>query len=213
MRKKTILGIIIMMSLLVIAEPLPTCEANREIKTYCTMLTPTLRNCPTYNYTIIKSNGTILEEANLTNLQGDVYYFNFTQGKGDYIVRLCDLTTREIRVKEDDEGKMIIAVTMLIPFIFGLFMMWLAVSLDKETHKALRAFLMLLTFASFYAGINYSIVSVNHFYDFPALENLLGSTTNWTGWVFYSVLAYFLLYLMYIGFSSFMDKKKARHEY
>jgi len=102
-----------------IASALEMCEDNLEIGGNCTMVTPTI-TCGTYNYDIIKTNGSVvLNDAPLSLLENNVYYFNFTENEGDYLIRLCDGTTREIRVR-----------TMYLNFFnFGIFGFFLLASL------------------------------------------------------------------------------------
>lgn len=68
-----------------------------EITSSCTMLTPVL-SCSEYNYSIYNITGSKIEENALIPLDDGVYQFTFNQSVGDYIVKLCDDTTREITV-------------------------------------------------------------------------------------------------------------------
>lgn len=87
--------------------PLPMCEDTIEITSNCQMVTPNvLTNCTTYD--VLATNGTVaINDTLLTPLNGDIYYFNFTLKQGDYVVRLCDGSTREVRVKPDTGGRVL----------------------------------------------------------------------------------------------------------
>jgi len=104
-----------------IAAAIEMCGSQVEINQTCSMITPEL-DCAG-NYTIINAttgdgsavgNGTM--DLLHTSATGSTYQFNFTQGRGDYLVKLCDGTTREIKVKGDDT-KMIAA---MIGFVAAL---------------------------------------------------------------------------------------------
>ncbi|MEM4245354.1 MAG: hypothetical protein QXR60_04090 [Candidatus Nanoarchaeia archaeon] len=82
---------------------MPMCGDTVQIVTNCTMLTPTmLGNCTTYD--IIHSNGTVAQNVSeLSLVNGNIYGFNFTLPQGDYLVRLCDGTTREVHALPRDK--------------------------------------------------------------------------------------------------------------
>lgn len=97
---------------------LPMCdEPNVIIGTNCTFTTPTL-NCPTgFTYDIINLSGVkVVDNGSLANLQGNVWFLNFTQvqEKNDFVIRLCDDTTREVRVRGGDENMTNVAVAILL---------------------------------------------------------------------------------------------------
>lgn len=97
------------------------CEDVLTPRQQCEMLTPTL-SCTTYNYTIYNQTNYITN-GNLTLLENSIYYFNFNQSAGSYIVELCDGSTREIVVDGRDQMSSI-AITLFVLFVsFGLFIL------------------------------------------------------------------------------------------
>jgi len=108
-----------------IVDALPTCKDSIMIDTNCSMVTPYLEPylCAVYNYDIITINGTVItNNSNLTILEGDIYYFNFTEGPGDYIIRLCDGTTKEVIVAPKEDTMSSMAVVFFVTLItLGLF--------------------------------------------------------------------------------------------
>lgn len=196
-----------------VAFALEMCEDTREINTNCTMITPVVTGCALFNYSVYNMTGDSVLSGNLTNFTKDVYQFNFTLGEGDYLVKLCDDTTREIRVKQEDENKMIIAVIILLPMLLGLFLLILAASLDNEDHAALKIGLGLLSLITFWVSLHFGMVSVVKFYDFTELQDLIGTTVYWYGLTFFVIVCYF-------GFYAFMkithraaQKKEERLNY
>lgn len=93
-----------------------SCEEKLVPGKNCTMYTPYL-SCSLYNYTILNTTG-IVEEKILTLIETGFYYLVFNQSKGDYVVQLCDDSTREIIVGgTDNMGSL--AITIFILLITG----------------------------------------------------------------------------------------------
>ena len=108
-----------------LANGLEVCEDVVRANNECQLITPYLGVCSTYNYTIINSTNTI-ETGNLTLINESIYYLNFNQSRGDYIVVLCDDTTREIYVQEGDDQ-------VWLAIIAGLFILiWILVKYSME---------------------------------------------------------------------------------
>ncbi len=114
MNKIILLGLLLLCMPIVFAQ-FPICQSTVEIDTNCTMPTPVLQNCTTFNYTIFDLSGTVVDTDNLTVLAGDIFKFNFTQPAGSYIVELCEGSTREVLVAEDE-----VKLTFLLIILFGL---------------------------------------------------------------------------------------------
>lgn len=84
----------------------------------CTMLTPSL-SCGNYTYQIFNETNILVQTTNLTNVDSDIYSFTFNQSSGDYLVRLCDGSTREIYVEGQDTMSSL-AITIFILAITGV---------------------------------------------------------------------------------------------
>lgn len=93
------------------------CKETLDMGKNCTMLTSTL-SCTAYNYTIINETGSIIEQDNLTLLNSSIYYFNFNETEGGYIIELCDSSTREITVEVNEMNNIAIILTLAG---FGIF--------------------------------------------------------------------------------------------
>lgn len=195
------------------ATALEMCSDNIEINTNCTMVTPVI-SCVTYNYQIYNTtnnNGEIIENKNLTLLNNSIYYFNFTQPQGNYLVRLCDDTTREVKV-ESEKSKMIIAAIIIIPMLLGLFMLLSSFFLGEE-HRVLKIGLFLLSFIPFFTSMHFGMLSVVKFFNFPELQEAIGSTVYWTGISFTIVITYFIIYLFHKAIRTMGEKKAEELEY
>ena len=95
------------------------CGETVEPNTVCNMVTPYLLCTGDYNYSVYNKTG-FISGGNLTEMVNytQIYYFEFNQSKGDYIVKLCDESTREIKVKNMENGESI-AISMFILLITG----------------------------------------------------------------------------------------------
>lgn len=105
----------------VTAGALEMCEDAPKITTDCTMITPALTQCTTYNYSIFNPTGTEVSNGTLTLLYNDIYYFNFTLGKGEYIIRLCDGGVREVLVEGKDEMASLAVIIFVMLITLGVF--------------------------------------------------------------------------------------------
>ena len=210
--KKIIISILLFFVLIQCVTALDMCEDRKEIYSNCTMLTPTIQNCTTYNYTIINITGDIIEEADLTQLSGDIYYFNFTQGEGDYIVKLCDDTTREVKVTDKTDNYTMIAIIILIPLILGAFLLVGSATMSEE-HSILKIFMFLLSFILFFTSLHFGMLGIVKFYNFPELQNAIGSTTYWVGIIFGVIVAYFIIYAIYKMITGVARQKQQELEY
>lgn len=111
------------------------------------MVTPEI-NCLTYNYTIYNATetGEYIQEGDLTQLNGQIYYFNFNITElGDYVTKLCDGTTRQTRVITIGEGgeDMILAILLIVPLIIAGLLFYLSSKLDSEEYWAMNLGLLL----------------------------------------------------------------------
>lgn len=113
-----------MMLLMVPLASAAICEDKLIVEdTSCTMLTPSIV-CAAgqYTYDILNSTGgSEVSNGSLTQINDTLYSFEFNQSAGEYIVKLCEDSTRELRVvpKEADEmGAIAITLFILAVTIF-----------------------------------------------------------------------------------------------
>jgi len=83
--------------------PLPLCDVDSKLTVgnNCTFLTPVI-NCSGANfYDVVNLSGIeVINDASLTELNASIFFFNFTltAEPNDFVIRLCDGSTREIQV-------------------------------------------------------------------------------------------------------------------
>lgn len=207
-------GIIILLMVMItlpLVSALDICEDSNLINTNCTMLTPAI-TCSSYTYDIINLSGTVVTTGTMDLLQTNIYSFNFTESEGDYIIRLCDDTTREVRV-EEEEDKMIIAIIILLPMILAIVFLIGAFITDADEHRLLKLFLFLASMIPFFTSMHLAMISLVKFYNFPEMQDLIGSTVYWVGIIFFIILTYFMMYVFYIATHVAAQKKKERLNY
>ena len=168
-----------------------TCETvvipNRE----CRLLTPSL-TCYT-NYTITSQDGTLVEENNMSLLRGTLYYINFTQDVGDYIVTLCDNSTRELYVR-GDESKMLIAISGLIIGMIILFG-YLGYIFYKE-----ESFVFYLSYLFWLIALLFPLYGMRAIADSDGVSTTIATLMNTMYqvylWVYYVVILMFVVYIL-----------------
>jgi len=104
-----------------LAQPLPQCEDTVFLNQNCSMVTPRLSNCTVFNYDIINLSGAVIvDDDDLFLLNNSIYFFNFTltNEPNDYVVHLCDGTTREVQVEGEDDGMTMVALSII--FLIGI---------------------------------------------------------------------------------------------
>ena len=184
--------IFLVMTGAVVASPIyPKCEDTVEINTNCTMITPVLA-CATFDYNITNATGgnKVVEQASLAPLNDSVYYFNFTQGRGSYIITLCDGTSREVTVKEDVNKMIVLAAIILLPLIISGLMFYVSSRFEGEHHWAMHMGLILIGFLFILISFGFGIQIVAKYLNFPELQDVLGFSLFGYGMFFYLILFY-----------------------
>jgi hypothetical protein len=127
---------------------------------------------------------------------GMVYIQNL-DGFENYYIRCNNGTTwTYTQVVTDDGGaekKMILAVLILLPLLMGFLLLFAGVNLSED-HSVLKIFLFLLSMVLFWVSMHFGAITVVEYYNFPAMQNLIGSTTYYTGMTFFVIVSYFAIY-------------------
>lgn len=210
------LPIIIMLTLTITIASAEMCEDTVLIHEDCTMITPSI-SCEAYTYDILNATSdnptlAVLEKDNpLTLLNNSIYYLNFTYTNftGDYLILLCDYTSREVKVREDDY-KMILAAIILMPLLIAFLMFYISTKLKGEDHWAISLGLMLLGFVFILVSWGIGIQVVAKYLDFPELQETLGTSLFGYGSFFYLIIVYFLIYIMIMSIRIIRNKKRAK---
>jgi len=97
---------------------LEVCEDIETPGNACMLITPPI-NCDVYNYSIIKDNSSTIINSYLTNFSytDSMYYINFSQSAGSYIVKLCDNTTSIIKVENNENTQLWIYISAILLFL------------------------------------------------------------------------------------------------
>lgn len=194
MWKKTILPIIIFLCIAYAGYSLDLCPDTIEINTNCSMVTPSL-NCTVYHYWIYDNQSNTVANASLTQFTSNIYYFNFTQGVGEYVIQLCDDTTRQVIIKATEGGKPVLAVVVLLPLALCFILLFISSQLDPREHTGIKLFLNLLSIPAFVVSLNFAVMALARYYDFEDLIEAIGKFNYWLIWVFVVLLFYFLIWI------------------
>jgi len=181
---------------------LPLCDVSGKVSVgeNCTIVTPSIRCQPTEFYDIINLSGAeVVNNAPLFELNETIFFFNFTltSEPNDFIIRLCDDTTREIQVVQGGSGGVtqadmaFIAIALLI--IGMVFILYKAsVELD-EAHWPLKTGLfygaLLLGWAALAIAIRLGI-------DISSSTELISNlNTLYRAYILITVLAFGYLFI------------------
>jgi hypothetical protein len=202
--------ILLMIALLPVVISMDLCPETKQINKNCTMVTPEI-TCQWYQ--IFNINGTEIANKNLTVFNGSIFYLNFTEGRGNYAIRLCDGTTREVIVKYDTGGNdMVLGVLVLSPILLAFLFMFIGYSLNEE-HSVLKIFLMLLSILLIFTSWHFGVIAVGELYAMNDLVDAIGSTTYWLGIVFGVIVTYFIIQMLIALFEYIRTSKQKRFEY
>ena len=112
-------------------------------------------------------------------------------------------------VERRDYGGLV-AGFILLPLLFSFVLVGVAFVIDKDRHAVLRVGLWFLSLILFLVSLNFGLVSLVEFYDFPVLEDLIGSTVYWFSLVLVAVVFYWIFYLVYTSFMMFKKRRSDR---
>jgi hypothetical protein len=187
------------------------CEESVQINTNCTMVTPSI-SCASYTYDIYNETGDRVENGSLTQFNDTIYFFNFTLGEGSYIVKLCDGTTREVYVKTKEESNMILFGIIMLPMLLAIIFIIASIGMGDD-HAVLKISLFLLAPVLFFVSLHASMLSLIKVYNFPEMQEFIGTTSYWFGWFLFVLFSYFFIYFIYKAFRIAAQEKKERLEY
>lgn len=189
---------------------LDSCKEPVSVGDACVVVSPVL-GCSSPEYWVYNLSGGLSDSGNMSLLNNSIYEFTFNESVGGYIVKFCDNSTREVLVVQGgDEGNMIIATIIFLPMLLSVILLLGALVLDKERHAALRIFLWMLSLLCFVLSLNWSLISVVEFYNFPELQEAIGSATYWFSLVFVAIICYWFIYIIYVSFMMFKKKREDR---
>lgn len=141
---------------------------------------------------------------------GYVLYCTSIEGEVGFVNGVFQIT--EDSEPKDISGNGVIIMLIFIPLLVALLLILGSSYLDEE-HGVLKvvSYLMILPFT--WVSFNFGVMSLIRYNGFFEMQNLVGSTVYWMGWVFFALIFYFFVYIIYKAFSMFNQKKKERLNY
>jgi hypothetical protein len=172
------------------------------------------------NFTVWYGNGTLINKkyhgteiwsglyVNQTfrpNISGDYMAMaNCTKGVNHY--------TAGLGFTIGGEDDMIISALIIAPVLFAIVLLIWTHSLG-EAHPILKTFLSLSSFVLFWLSLQLGLSALIKFYSFPEMQNTLGFAVKISGYVFFIIVAYWLIYLIYVMVNQVNEKKTEKLEY
>jgi len=181
------------------------------------------------DFHLYNSSGKHILEMNRDTVSHNYDYgFNVAGGNfsysGDYsYVILCNSSTQggfdSVPFEVTRTGKPTIhdvspiIIIILLPMILSLIFLIAAATMDDKQHGVLKIFLFLLSIVPFFISMHMSLITLIEFYNFEALEDLIGSTSYWMTLLFAVIISYFLIYLFYQLVHEAAQRRKERLAY
>lgn len=186
------------------------CGEGMTINTNCRMLTPEL-TCNTYNYEIFNTTGTLVSKDVLTQLNDTIYFINFTESRGDYIIKLCDGTTREVKVIGDDSMFNILTAI----FLFTILFVWAMALFLPQRHFLIKFICFVIGFILIFRFIGFGFVVINELSLSAVTKSSLLSFYKIFGTLMYVFSIYgfvrFLI-MLYTDWRKVMEQKQTRED-
>jgi len=174
----------------------------------------TLANCGVHLYN--QTGHHILEDVLTPDLNGIDWYFDYQFNETGYyyytvacvyyeyeandtLVRYAAFVSNGFEITSDgyerrDMG-FLLGILALIPLIICIILMYGA-SLMSEEHGFIKLFMWFLAFPMLFLSNHMASMFVIRYLHLEELANLLGNFTFYFGMVFFSLLCYFLLYMI-----------------
>jgi hypothetical protein len=221
MKTKKIILFILFLFIIMIPQSLAIqeCKKINPSKDIPCLITTTWQppnDCESYSIKIFNVSGDLLTNGTNTTLGkfGMTGFCNYTFNMTDYGSYTYNLTTGDTgNIILEDETQMIVGIMILVPMLLSLVFLIGALMITSEEHQALKIFLFLLSIVPFFTAMHFGVLGLVQFYNFPALEEAVGSTVYWVAIIFGVLVAYFCLYLIYSAVNHMAEKKKSRLEY
>ena len=186
------------------------CDDLVQPNVTCQLVTPSL-SCTGYvNYSIVNESGVQVGNGNLTLLYDNIYILNFTEGVGRYVVSVCDGSSKQLKVGDDNMS--FLAALVILPMLFGfLILYWM--SLLDEDHKILKNVFGILGWFSFVLSMHFGVVVLAKFYGFVEMIQLLASTTYWIVLIAVVIVLYWMFYYLHKHLEKLKELKNKKMSY
>jgi len=132
-------------------------------------------------------------------------FCNSSQNEAAFVSGEFQITS-DSEYKQND-GVGFFAILVLIPIIFGLFLLFGAASLGDE-HTVLRIFMFLFAPLTIFVSLHFAMIGVVKYLGLTELMESIGDTTYWLTWLFVLIISYFMIYFIWKMFDYNIKKKK-----
>jgi len=164
--------ILLLLLLPVLATGLPMCEDGEAyIGVNCTLLTPTINCSGSESFNVVNMSGfVVIQNTALTHVNDSIYSldFNLTSEENSYLVRLCDGTTREMRVVPRGRDNMLIAIAIIMAAVM-FFVFKASIELDQQKHWILKMGLFYGALALGWGLLNFALRIITDYSSNPLL--------------------------------------------
>lgn len=204
----------LLMVAVALAQPLEMCgEEQVSLFKNCTIVTSSL-SCANLTYDIVNLSGVkVVDNASLTPLSGNVSSLNFTltDSKADYVVVLCDGSTREVRVRGG--GMSALWVVAALPVFMSFILLGVAAVVNPKEHMLLKNVLLGAAVFMIFPALGFGFVLQNELLASAALNDSMTDFLRIMVWLAFFITAYFAYYFIIKIFDSIRKKRLENMEY
>ena len=130
--------------------------------------------------------------------QSGTFYYNSSIENGIITVGVTDMSP--------------LAIIILLPIIFGIMIFTGAMFLGKE-HPAFKWFSFLLLPICLFASFHFAALTIVKYYNFPELQDLIGTSVYWIGFITILILVYVMMYAFTVMVRKAAQDKEDKLQY
>lgn len=149
----------------------------------------------------------VVNDASLSQFNNNTYAFNFSQPPGDYLVRLCDNTFREVSVEPDDSQKMILLIAVLVPFLLGAGLLWVQNGLNEQLWGA-KSSLILAALWFFLGGMLALLLSIQEYLGVGVIHSFMTIIYQSYLYILLLISMLYFVWLLYFMIKKVIPKKE-----
>ena len=156
-------------------------------KQYINLSTTTLNNTGKYDYSIVCNNSNTFGYLSTS----------FMVKRGGF---------------QPTSNPILFAAILFIPLLFAFLLVKLAVNMEGG-QGILKLALTLITFPLFLTSLNFAVIGLITFYETPFFEDNIVGFIQWTGYVYWAIIALILFSIIVMAFDYARGKKQEREDY
>lgn len=109
-------------------------------------------------------------------------------------------------------GGVLVAI-VLAPLVLSLLLLIGGMNLNSERHGVVKIFIFLLSIIPYWASMHFGVLVLSRYYDLLELQVAMSDSVFWTGLVFFTLVSYFMIYMLVRMFGRIATNEEHKLEY